>query len=606
MSQLRHLFQPIKIGPMEVENRLMISAMGVGFGVDDDGCPTDQLIGFIAERARSRPGMIVSGASYVHPSSRVSSKRLSMRLIYLWDDKVIPSLQRMVEAVHQYNVPFGAQLNHGGLTALPAPAFFASALPMFAQSGLDVREPTKDDICEIVEAFGSAAERCIEAGFDFLEIHCAHGYLIESFLTPFMNRRTDEYGGSIENRIRFMLEVIREVKKRAGEGIPVGLKMSGNDFIPDGAWGMDDLCKVAPILEQEGAAYITVTCGTSTYGDDSRAPMIAPMYVDQGARTVYTEELKKHVSIPVITVGRVKDPVMADSIIRDGKADLVAMARAFVADPEFAQKARSGDVTDIRRCLADCLGCIENIMRYAFCSCTVNPRVGREYQLAETEGDKRHEAKKVLVVGAGPAGLEAARRAAFSGHQVVLCEQRGWIGGQVQWAARMPKREEIGDDLPWYERQLNKYGVEVRLNTPVNDSLVDEIKPNVIVVATGSTPQVNLGFVDDLANIEQIEVVMVDELVEEEKLTGENILIIGGDQIGFQLADFLAEKGKRVSIAERTEKFAIKMAQTDLLHLENNMKGKDITRYAQVRKIEILPIDDCSPSAKMGHFTGIS
>lgn len=146
--------------------------------------------------------------------------------------------------------------------------------------------------------------------------------------------------------------------------------------------------------------------------------------------------------------------------------------------------------------------------------------------------------------------------------------------------------------MPWYERQLNKYGVEVRLNTPVNDSLVDEIKPNVIVVATGSTPQVNLGFVDDLANIEQIEVVMVDELVEEEKLTGENILIIGGDQIGFQLADFLAEKGKRVSVAERTEKFATKMAQTDLLHLENNMKGKDITRYAQVRKIEILPTDD--------------
>jgi len=368
--------------------------------------------------------------------------------------------------------------------------------------------------------------------------------------------------------------------------------MSGNDFIPEGAWGMDDLCKVAPILEQEGVAYINVTCGATTYGDDSRARMVAPMYVEQGARTVYTEELKRYVSIPIITVGRIKDPIMADSIIRDDKADMIAMARAFVADPEFAQKARNGDVADIRRCLGDCLGCIENINRYAFCSCTVNPRVGREYQLPEIEGDKKREAKKVLIAGAGPAGLEAARRAAFSGHDVVLCEQRGGIGGQLRLATRMPKRDEIGDNLPWYERQLNKYGVEIRLNTAVNADLVDEIKPDVIVVATGSSPQVNLGFVDDLANIEQIEVFMIDELVEEERLTGDNILIIGGDQIGFQLADFLAEKGKRVIIAERTESFAAKMAQNDRIHLEQNMEGKDITRYAQVRRIEILPTDD--------------
>ncbi|MFC2028292.1 hypothetical protein ACFLU3_06355 [Chloroflexota bacterium] len=410
MNKLKYLFQPIKIGPMEVENRLVVSAMGVGFGVDDNGCPTDELIQFIAERARGRPGMIISGASFVHPSSRFSPKGFPFRTVYLWDDRVIPSLKRTVEAVHQYDVPFGAQLNHGGLTALPDPAFFASALPEFAELGLEVREPTKDDIREIVDAFGSAAKRCIEAGFDFLEIHGAHGYLIESFLTPFTNRRTDEYGGSFENRIRFLLEVFREIKRRAGEGIPIGVKMSGNDFIPEGAWGMDDLCKVAPILEQEGVAYINVTCGTTTYGDDSRASMIAPMYVEQGARTVYTEELKRHVSIPIITVGRVKDPIMADSIIRDGKADMVAMARAFLADPEFAQKARNGDVADIRRCLGDCLGCIENINRYAFCSCTVNPRVGREYQLPETEGDKRREAKKVLVAGAGPAGLEASIR----------------------------------------------------------------------------------------------------------------------------------------------------------------------------------------------------
>jgi len=320
--------------------------------------------------------------------------------------------------------------------------------------------------------------------------------------------------------------------------------------------------------------------------------MIAPMYVDQGARVHFAEEVKKHVSIPVITVGRIKDPIMANTIVREGRADLVAMARAHLADPDFVAKARNGDVSDIRFCMADCLGCIDNILRHGESSCAVNPRVGREYLIKEIEGEKKANARKVLVVGAGPAGMEAARRSAFSGHIVTLCESRGWIGGQLKLASTMPKRQEIGDILDWYERQLSKLGVEIRLNTEVDETLLDEIGPDVVISATGSLPLIPQGFVDGLENIENIEPMMVDELLEEDRLTGDTVLVVGGDQIGLQIADYLSEKGKNVYLVERSRKFAIKMAQADRNYLRDRLKEKGAKTYRNVEKIEILPTDD--------------
>jgi NADPH-dependent 2,4-dienoyl-CoA reductase/sulfur reductase-like enzyme len=316
------------------------------------------------------------------------------------------------------------------------------------------------------------------------------------------------------------------------------------------------------------------------------------MYEDQGAFVHFSEEVKKHVSIPVVTVGRIKNPIMADKIIMEGKADLVAMARAQIADPEMVENARRGELADIRLCLAECLGCIEGILRYGEASCAVNPRVGREYLIKDVEGEKRATAKKVLVAGAGCAGLEAARRAAFAGHKVILCESRGWIGGQLRLAAMMPKRQEIGDIIPWYERQLNKLGVEIRLNTPVDEDLLNQISPDVLVIAAGSLPEVPLGFIEGLNNIENIELIMVDELLEEEKLTGDNVLVVGGDQIGLQVADYLSERVKRVHVVEKGAHFAEKMAASDRFYLVGRVIGKGVKRYKRVLRIEILPTDE--------------
>ena len=586
MARLKYLFQPVRIGSMEVENRIVMPAMDPGFGVDDDGCVTSQLTEFLVERARSRPGMIIAGSAQIHPLGLPPV----MNQVHLWDERVLPSMQEMVEAVHRYGVKFGQQINHGGLTHLPQPSVCPSVIPEMVQAGLLVREISKEEIKEYVEAFGAAAERCVRAGFDLVEIHAAHSYLINEFLTPYYNRRTDEYGGSFDNRIRFLLEVIHRVREKVGDEIPVGVRLSGDDLIGEGGCNLADLCRLAPILERESINYLSVTIGASYYG--SLEVNIAPMYEDQGAFVHFSEEVKKHVSIPVITVARIKNPVMADRIIMEGKADLVAMARAQLADPDMVGKARKGETAEIRLCLAECLGCIEGILRHGEASCAVNPRVGREYLIKDIAGEKEAAARKVLVAGAGCAGLETARRAAFAGHKVILCESRGWIGGQLRLAARMPKREEIGDILPWYERQLNRLGVEIRLNTTVNEDLLHQISPDVLVIATGSLPEVPLGFIEGLDNIRDIELLMVDELLEEERLTGDNILVIGGDQIGLQLADYLSESGRKIQVVEKGAHFAEKMASSDRHYLMGRIISKGVQRYKMVQRIEILPVDE--------------
>jgi len=573
---------------MEVKNRVVMPAMEPGFGVDDDGCVMPQHTEFIVERARSEPGMIVAGAAAVHPSG-VSGPQL-MNSAHLWDEKVCPSLEKMVRAVHKYDVKFGAQLNHGGLNHLPEPTVCPSVIPEMVQTGMPIREVTKDELKEYVEAFGVAAERCTGVGFDFVEIHGAHSYLINEFLSPYYNRRTDEYGGSFENRVRFLLEVMREVRKKVGDKFPLGVRLPGDDFIGEGGWNIDDLCKLAPILEKEGVDYINVSQAGAAFG--TLHVNIAPMYEKQGAFTHFAEQVKKHVSIPVGTVGRIKNPVMADALVRDGKADLVGMARAQVADPEMVAKARRGEIAGIRPCLAECLGCIEGILRYGEATCAVNARIGREYLIKDIEGEKKDVAKKVLVAGAGCAGLEAARRAAFAGHKVVLCESRGWIGGQLRLAAKMPDREEIGDIIPWFERQLSELGVEIRLNTPVDDGLLDQLSPDALIVATGSLPEVPLGFVDGLGNVKDIELLMADELIEEERLTGDVVLVVGANQIGLQVADYLTERGKTVYLVERGAQWAPKMASNDRHYLIGRLVSKGVARHRKVRKIDILPTDD--------------
>jgi len=575
---------------MEVKNRVVFPPMGPGFPADEEGCVTAQLTEYFVERARGGAGMVTLGDSAVQTTGRAGASTIP-----LWEDKFVPALATTIAAVHDNGALFGIELMHGGAQCHLEQTLGPSGIPALAMIDAPNREMTVDEIEECIRAFGEAARRSVEAGAAFVEVHAAHGYLVNEFLTPYFNRRTDAYGGSFDKRIRFLLEIVREMRRQVGLETAIGVRINGDDFLKEGGWTLDDTCRLAPVLEGEGVDYLSVSAGV--YG--ASRIITASMYEEQGAFVYLAEEVKKHTAMPVTTVGRIKCPVMADRIVREGKADLVAMGRAQIADPELAAKAQRGEIGEIRPCIAECRGCIETGYRqekaggpYTGISCAVNPMVGREYLIKDVKNERRADAKKVLVVGAGCAGLECARAAAFAGHEVIVCEGRGRVGGQLRWAAMMPKRQEIGDIISWYEGQLNTLGVQIRLNTTVDGDLLEQISPQVLVLATGSLPEVPLGYVKGLENVVNMEMLMFDELLDEAKLTGDNVLVVGGDQIGLQLADYLSEQGKSVYVAEQEPYFAAKMATNDRFYLRQRIQPKSVRLYKNVQEIEIRPDDE--------------
>ena len=323
--------------------------------------------------------------------------------------------------------------------------------------------------------------RCRDAGFDFIEVHAAHGYLINQFLAPNSNQRTDQYGGRFENRIRFFLEVLADIKAKAGNDFPVGLRINGEDYV-DGGWTLADTLRLAPILEQNGADYLHVSAGV--YG--SKQLTIPSMYVPHGCFIHLAEAVKQVVDIPVVGVGRIKSPEMADRFLKEGRVDVVAMGRSLIADPMLPQKALAGELNTIRPCVGCCLGCIHAVLALEPGGCVVNPDVGREYL---TDGDEKTPSpKQLLVVGAGPAGLGAARLAAMRGHRVTLVEEKGRVGGLLRLAARVPGRGEIMDIIDFLTCEIERLGVALQLNTKLDETLLDRLKPEVVIVASGSLP----------------------------------------------------------------------------------------------------------------------
>ncbi len=576
MTVLKHLFAPIMIGDMEVKNRLVMPPMGINFGVDEEGYVTDQLKEYFVARAKGGTGMLIVGGAAVHPTGLDLPK-----LPRIWADEHIPAFRELTSAVHQYDAKFGIQLLHGGRQCYHGKGVAPSPLPAQGIVKGTPRELTIPEIGEMVEAFGDSARRSEEAGFDFVEIHGAHGYLVTEFLALNSNKREDVYGGSFENRIRFLLEVVRDIKKKTGPDFPLGIRINGDDFIKDG-WVIEDAKSVAPILEKEGAAYLHITAGI--YGSYPPGISIPSMYAKQGVFIHLAEEIKKVVSIPVIGVGRIKNPEHADRIIKEGRADMVSMGRAHLADPELANKARLNNIGDIRPCLGCCLGCVDNVFQLEAATCVMNPEVNREYLF---KGQKKVSApKKILVVGAGPSGLAVSRLAAIRGHRVVICEEKGQVGGMLRLASIPPGRSEFMDLIDYYQRELDKLRVEIRLNVKVDHDLVDSIEPDAVVLVTGSLPEMPQieGLFDTDMNIHT-----VVEVLKGEVCLGDRVIILGGNQMGLETADFLAEKGKEVAVLHRDGHFAMEMAANDRVFLIERLKQTDVRRYKGVSIKKFLP-----------------
>lgn len=568
MTILEHLFSPISIGTMTVKNRLLMPAMSINFGVDENKYVTEQLTQYFVVRAKGGAGMMLVGGGAVRPDGIEAP-----HLPGLWEDGCIPALQKMTAAVRPYGAKFGMQLMHGGRQCMHEDKVAPSAIAAPALAKGTPRELPVSEVREMIQAFGDSARRCREGGFDFLEIHAAHGYLINQFMSPNANKRTDEYGGCFENRIRFLLEIFRDMKKKVGNEFPIGVRINGEDYIPDG-WTLKEALDLAVILEKEGADFLHVSAGV--YG--SKELTIPSMYVRHGCFVHLAEAVKKVVSIPVIAVGRIKDAQLADRIIKEGKADAVAMGRGLIADPQLPEKSRAGDFTRIRPCIGCCLGCIDAVFQQEPGGCVVNPDVGREYLLNEMGTVERP--KRVLVAGTGPSGLAAARMLAMRGHQVLVCEERGQVGGLARVAALSPGRGEIMDVVNYFISELERLRVEIRLNTALSGDLITSFGPEAAVVATGSLPKMPIikGLFQTQMGLET-----VTDILESRAVAGDRVIVLGGGQAGLMVSDFLGERGKEVVVLNRGRHFAEELSGNDRYYLRERLKTHPVTLYKEVK-----------------------
>jgi 2,4-dienoyl-CoA reductase-like NADH-dependent reductase (Old Yellow Enzyme family)/thioredoxin reductase len=536
----KHIFEPYTLRGMELRNRIIGAPCERNFA-NVDGSVTQRYIDFLAERARGEVGLLMVESMYTNPAGRGHIRQLGVH-----DDSLIPGLKRLTDAVHQHGSKVATHLMHAGretssyITGRQPVA--PSNVPCRTLAGGDIpRELTPEEIEPLITEFAEAARRSVEAGFDLIEIHGAHGYLINQFLSPFTNKRTDEYGGSFEKRMRFPLEIVAAVRKVVGEDFPLAYRMSADEKI-DGGLTIDDMAVFSQELEKAGIDLLDVSAGIY----ESVIWIAQPMAFDRGCLVDLGCRIKEKVKTPVSVVGRINHPQVAEDILAAGKADFIALGRALHADAHWVRKAREGHVEDIRICPA-CMSCSDQLATNLPISCSINPEMGREREFALKPANV---SKIVLVVGAGPAGMEAARVADLRGHHVVLCEKQNRMGGQLHYAMQSPHKQEYGEVIRFMETQLKKSSVEIRLGVQVTRELIEKIKPDVVVIATGAVPATPF-----IPGIAKPHVHTAIDVLDGRTVPRGKTAVIGAGLVGLETALFLVENGvSPVVIIEPTDK----------------------------------------------------
>ncbi|MFH1031291.1 MAG: FAD-dependent oxidoreductase [Chloroflexota bacterium] len=543
MTVLTKLFEPGRIGKMELKNRLVMAPMGT-FTADAEGFITQRTIDYYVERAKGGVGLIISQATCCVPGGLAPGRA------FFSDDKYIPMQKKLADAVHAHGAKMATQLVHHGatlalslrLTDHPEKLDVVSASAV-ASSRTDVlpREASKKDIEFLVENFSEAARRIKDAGFDAVEFHGAHGYLISQFLSPRSNIRTDEYGGSPEKRARFACEIISRTRQKVGSDFPILFRFSGSDYLKGGI-DINDVVRQAPLFVKAGADALHVSASV----DESTQWQFLCYLYPSGAITHLAQAVKKAVGVPVITVGKIGDPTLAESILKEGKADFVAMGRALLVDPALPNKAKEGRFDDIRRCIY-CNNCLSHpglkTLVDAGIRCTVNPELLRERdsQLKPTTSPK-----KVMVIGGGIAGMEAAWILAQRGHRVSLYERTDRLGGQWNMAIQQEGKENFASLTDYLSRGLNQAKVKIILNKEVTPELVREVNPEVIVLATGASAAPL-----DVLGASRPNVVQGVDVITGKAKVGKKVVVVGGRHIGMEVAISLAKQGKLVSLVTR-------------------------------------------------------
>lgn len=521
MKEFSHLFSPIKVGETVVKNRVFMPPISTNLA--DKGYVTDALVAHYAARAKGGVGLIVTEVTTVEPTYIYLPGDMSIH-----DDSFIPGWKKLTEAVHQYDCKILPQLFHPAYMAFPIPGTPrliapSNVGPYYAKEA--PRSVTKEELKVIIKQFGEAALRVKTAGADGVEIHAAHAHgLLGGFLSPLYNKRTDEYGGDISCRLRLTLEVIEEVRKMCGKDFIIDVRISGDEYT-DGGLNINDMIYVSKTLEKAGVDMLHVSGGTTI----ARGSSIPAPGTKMGSHALLSEEIKKHVSIPVATVGRITEPWIADELIANDKADICMMGRANLCDAEFVNKAMDGHVEDIRPCIG-CLRCLTGIMFGKRVSCTINPSLEIENEDTITEAKEK---KNILVIGSGPAGMEAAFVAHKRGHHVVLCEKDDKLGGEMNLAAVPIAKQDLTLVIKYMAHKLE--GVDVRLNTEVTlEMLKNEFKDYEVIAGTGASPIVINPFTQFKSWM------TADDVLAGRAFPGRKIVIIGGGSVGCETADYLA------------------------------------------------------------------
>ncbi|MEX0766878.1 MAG: mycofactocin system FadH/OYE family oxidoreductase 2 [Microthrixaceae bacterium] len=535
------IWTPLQLGPVTVRNRIVFSAHLTNYA--EGGLPTEQHAAYYAERARGGTGLIITEEHSTHPTDWPYEK-----LIHGFNREVIPGYRLITDAVHKYRVPIFAQINHNGGQAssmysrLPVWAPSAVADPLFREVPKAVSEA---EIAEIVASYALVAGHCAEGGFDGVELQCSHSSIVRGFLSPATNLRTDSYGGSLANRAKILIDIVAAVRAEIGPELALGVRLCGDELI-EGGTTIDEAVEVARMVEATGHVdYINTSIGVATA---SLFMIEASMHIPPGYAMFIPAAISAAVDLPVVGVGRFKDPLQAERALSEGFCDLVGVVRGQIADPDFARKAKAGFTDDTRLCLSCNQECVGRMGLNRWLGCIENPRTGRE-SLGIGEARPVTLGRKVLIVGAGPAGMQAAIAAARNGHHVTVCEQESAAGGQVRLAASVPNRAEFGDLVRNQLHECNRLGVEFEYGVTVTADEVAQRGADTVVIATGARAARPYWMPEDQADGTGWIVDVRDVLSGRAHPEG-NVIVI--DEIGFHhatsVAELLADRGCRVEV----------------------------------------------------------
>ncbi len=540
----KKLFNPIKIRGLELKNRVVFPAMGTKMP-GEDKCMTQQIIDYQVARVKGGCGLNFTEVCSVY------DKASPKNFLAISDDKYIPGLKKLTDAIHQEGGKAGIQLWLGGLAAAHGDpeqkVIMPSPVPI-PGSEHTIPGASIETIKETINAFGESAKRAVEAGFDTIEFHAGHNYTPHSFLSPYFNRRSDEYGGSFENRARYSLECIAAIRENIPEDMPLFMRIVAKDDYLEGGLTIEDMIEFSKLAKEAGVDVLDVSRGNfSTAAIKYEVPSID---LERGFNVGNAERIKRETGMTTIAVGRINDPAQAEKIIEDEESDMVVIGRAQLADPNFCNKAKAGEEDSIVRCIGCNQGCYFGYVlpEVPFITCLRNPALGRE---AESSLKKTDNPKIILIAGGGVAGMEVAIILKERGHEPIICEASDSLGGQFKLAGVAPRKEEMTEAAENIAKRVIRKGIEVKLNTAVTEEVIKELAPDEVIIAIGATPmELNIpgGDLEKVKNSHQV-------LSGEESIKG-NVVVIGGGLVGLEVAEYLHDQTEKITIIEMLDQVA--------------------------------------------------